>query len=286
MNRRLFLSLVIGSIWLEGCVHPPVVVIETPPILPPAQPQQTVMIVPLSSTFKPYPMAGMFHEDLKAALRRTQCFQILDAGAPWPTSCTRPRPGDPIDLRQVAADLQRRCPSTYSILYEITQLTSVRPMKFGVRVLVIRTADGSAVVDYDGVWDAPTGPPPPPRRTGFLWWAKCEPIVAYDPLMEVSPRILGQTAARDIALMLSMADHSQWATANCAAPSGFIISNPVPTPPVESTATEGTVVPEPPSPPPAELPASTVPPPAPPALPPNEEFAPISTAPFDDRHLQ
>ena len=194
--------LVAATIMAVGCAHHAVDIETTPPIVPPAVPQQTLAVVPLNDRSGAL-VTGAFHDDLKAAIRRTQGFQIIDYGGPWPASCGRPMPGQAVDLRHLVTEIQRVCPSDQTLLYEVTQISAVRPIKLGVRVMMIRSADGAAVLDYDGVWEGPVAPPAPVPRPGLLGWFLPPIIPAHDPLSEVSPRILGQTASRDIALMLT-----------------------------------------------------------------------------------
>jgi len=201
--RIVFALALAGVLAAPGCAHHAVDIDVTPPIVPPAVPQQSLAIVPLNERAAAPMLSGGFHDDLKAAIRRTQVYQVIDYSGPWPVAASRPLPGEAIDLRRLVADVQKTCPSAFTLLYEVTQITTVKPLKLGVRVMLLRTADGVVVLDYDGVWDAPAGPPPPIPREGWLGWLLPPIIPPHDPISEISPRSLGQTASRDIALMLT-----------------------------------------------------------------------------------
>jgi hypothetical protein len=200
-GKGTFIAL-IAALALVGCAHHAIDIEVTPPIVPPAVPQQTLAVVPLNNRPGPF-VTGAFHDDLKGAIRQTQGFQIIDYGGPWPAACSQPMPGQSIDLRQLVAEIQRVCPSDHTLLYEVTQVSPVRPIRIGVRTVMIRSADGAVVLDYDGVWEGPVAPPTPIPRGGVLGWILPPIVPAHDPLSEVSPRILGQRASRDIALMLT-----------------------------------------------------------------------------------
>lgn len=199
--HRTLVAAVIAVI-LAGCAHHGVDIDMTPPIIPPAIPQQTLAVVPLNDRSGAL-VAAVFHDDLKGAIRQTQGFQVIDYGGPWPASCGRPMPGQPVDLRRLVAEIQQVCPSDHTLLYEVTQVSPVRPIRLGVRVMMIRSGDGSVVLDYDGVWEGPVAPPAPIPRGGVVGWFLPPIIPPHDPLSEVSPRILGLRASRDIALMLT-----------------------------------------------------------------------------------
>ncbi len=253
----LFAAAVV--IALVGCAHHAVDIEVTPPILPPATPQQTLAVVPLNDRAGAM-VTTAFHDDLKAAIRRTQGFQVTDYGGPWPAACARPMPGQPIDLRQLVSEIQRVCPSDHTLLYEVTQMSPIRPLKLGVRVMMIRSADGSVVLDYDGVWEGPVAPPAPIPRGGVLGWFLPPIIPPHDPLSEVSPRILGQTASRDIALMLTGAGAPPPPPSSPSGGQGSLPYDPNNAPPefLDSTSIGSPEIPE----------APVMPPPAPAYTPP------------------
>lgn len=257
---RMLLASCLAVVCLaSGCAHHAVDIDVNPPIVPPAMPQQSLAIVPLNERSAAPMLSSGFHDDLKAAIRRTQVYQVIDYSGPWPVASSRPMPGEAIDLRLLVTDIQKTCPSAFTLLYEVTQITPVKPLKLGVRVMLIRSADGVVVLDYDGVWDAPTGPPAPIPRGGWFGWILPPIVPPHDPITEISPRVLGQTASRDIALMLmapasgtsSAAGTSsppqtlppEWTIAVPAEPASVPFTPPAITPPVPGLTPEGTVPP-------------------------------------------
>lgn len=252
--KAFIASLLAGLVLASGCAHHAVDLDVNPPIVPPAVPQQSLAIVPLNERAAGPMLSGAFHDDLKAAIRRTQVYQVIDYSGPWPAGCSRPTPGEAIDLRMLIADVQKTCPSAFTLLYEVTQITPVKPLKLGVRVMLLRSADGAVVLDYDGVWDAPTGPPAPIPRGGWLGWILPPIVPPHDPITEISPRVLGQTASRDIALMLTNAGSGipsgggpaatpetfpqEWTTSVPVAPAAVPFTQPVAVPAIPGAAAQ------------------------------------------------
>ena len=212
-----------GSIWLlplcllAGCLHHAFVTVEPPPRNPPPPRQSTLALVPLNDQNSPPFSTGFFHEALTAAIRRTEGFQVLDYTGPWPDTCRRPFPGSAVDLRLLVTDIQRTCPSELVAMYEVTQLKTVRPMRIGLRVVLVRTSDNAALLDYDGVWDGPDGPPAPIPRPGLLRYLLPPVALPHDPLDEISPQRLSERAARDVAGFLGNATFSSAAAVDATA---------------------------------------------------------------------
>lgn len=205
MTRRAGSAWLLPLCLLAGCLHHAFMTVEPPPRNPPPPRQATLALVPLNDQNAPQFSTGFFHEALTAAIRRTEGFQVLDYTGPWPDACRRPFPGTAVDLRLLVADIQRTCPSELVAMYEVTQLKTVRPMRIGLRVVLVRTSDNAALLDYDGVWDGPDGPPDPIPRPGLLRYLLPPVALPHDPLDEISPQRLSERAARDVAGFLGNA---------------------------------------------------------------------------------